>query len=183
MSSSRPMREGMPLKYQMWETGVGQLDVAHALAAHLGAGDLDAAAVADLALVADLLVLAAVALPVLGGPEDALAEQAVALGLEGAVVDGLGLFDLAVGPLTDLFRGSDADLDGVKRCVTHNCTLLLLSISSIVSVVGQVSSSLDLVVGNRRRRASSSLRASASSVERVVCDCASVVVGVHAGAG
>ena len=67
----------------------GQLDVAHALPPDLALGDLHAAAVADLALVADLLVLAAVALPVLGGPEDALAEQAVPLGLEGAVIDGL----------------------------------------------------------------------------------------------
>ena len=50
----------------------GQLDVAHALAAHLGAGDLHAALVADLVLVLELdaLVLAAVALPVLGGPEE-----------------------------------------------------------------------------------------------------------------
>ena len=97
----------------------GQLDVAHALPADLGPGDLHAAAVADLALVADLLILAAVALPVLGGPEDALAEQAVPLGLQGAVVDGLRLLDLAVGPGADLFRRGDADLDGVKFSVTH----------------------------------------------------------------
>src|SRR4029079_15930375 len=67
----------------------GQVDVAHALAAHLLARHLDAAALADDALVADALVLAAVALPVLGGTQDALAEQAVLLGLERAVVDGL----------------------------------------------------------------------------------------------
>src|SRR5262249_45294130 len=60
----------------------GEVDVAHALAAHLLARHLDAAALADDALVADALVLAAVALPVLGRTEDALAEQAVALGLE-----------------------------------------------------------------------------------------------------
>jgi hypothetical protein len=47
----------------------GELDVAHALTAHLGAGDLDAAALADDALEADALVLAAVALPVAGGPK------------------------------------------------------------------------------------------------------------------
>ena len=55
--------------------------MAHALPAHLAAGDLHAAAVTDLALVADALVFAAVALPVLGRPKDALAEQAVPLGL------------------------------------------------------------------------------------------------------
>ena len=97
----------------------GQLDVAHALAAHLALGDLNAAAVADLALVADLLVLAAVALPVLRRSEDAFAEQTVALGLEGAVVDGLRLLDLAVGPAEDHFGGGNADLNGVKRCVAH----------------------------------------------------------------
>ena len=83
--------------------GRGELDVTHALAADLGARDFHAAAVADLALVADLLILPAVAFPVLRGSENALAEQAVTLGLERAVVDGLGLFDLAVRPLSDLF--------------------------------------------------------------------------------
>ena len=78
--------------------GGGKLYVTHALAANLALCDFNAAAVADLALVADLLVLAAVALPVLGRSENALAEQAVALGLEGAVVDGLRLGDLAGGP-------------------------------------------------------------------------------------
>ena len=72
------MRLGMPLKYQMWRHGRGQLDMAHALAAHLGLGDFHAALVADHALVAGALVFAAVALPVLGGAEDAFAEQAVA---------------------------------------------------------------------------------------------------------
>ena len=83
----------------------GELDVAHPLTTHLGAGDLDAAALADDALEADPLVLAAVALPVPGRTEDLLAEQPVLLGLEGAVVDGLGLLDLAVGPLPDVVRG------------------------------------------------------------------------------
>src|SRR3954452_23099395 len=68
-----------------------EVDVAHALTAHLGPRDLDAAALADDALVADTLVLAAVALPVLGRTEDALAEQPILLGLQRAVVDRLGL--------------------------------------------------------------------------------------------
>ena len=92
----------------------GQVDVAHALTADLGARDLDAAALADDALVADALVLAAVALPVLGGTEDALAEEAVLLGLERAVVDRLGLGDLAGAPGADLLGGGEADLDGVE---------------------------------------------------------------------
>ena len=50
--------------------GCSQLNVAHAFPAHLGTGYFNAAAFADLALVTDALVLAAVALPVLGGSED-----------------------------------------------------------------------------------------------------------------
>ena len=88
--------------------------MAHALTAHLGPRDLDAAALADDALVADALVLAAVALPVLGRTEDALAEQAVLLGLERAVVDRLRLRDLPARPRADLLRGREADLDGVE---------------------------------------------------------------------
>ncbi len=89
--------------------GRGELDVAHALTAHRGLGDLDAAALADDALEADALVLAARALPVARGSEDLLAEQTVLLGLQGAVVDGLGLLDLAVGPTTDVVSGGQAD--------------------------------------------------------------------------
>ncbi len=97
----------------------GQLDVAHPLAADLGPRDLHAAALADFALIADALVFSAVALPVLGGAEDALAEQAVAFRLERAVVDGLRLFDLAVRPLPDFFGRSKSDLDGFKRVKFH----------------------------------------------------------------
>ena len=89
----------------------GQLDVAHPLAADLRAGDLDAALVADDALVADPLVLAAVALPVLGRTEDALVEEAVLLRLERPVVDRLGLGDLALRPLPDLVRAGERDAD------------------------------------------------------------------------
>ncbi|GAA2002170.1 hypothetical protein GCM10009739_10650 [Microbacterium ulmi] len=89
--------------------GRGELDVAHALAADGGLGDLHAASLADDALEADALVLAAGALPVAGGSEDLLAEEAVLLGLERAVVDRLGLLDLAVGPTTDVVSGGQAD--------------------------------------------------------------------------
>jgi hypothetical protein len=84
----------------------GQLDMAHALAADLGTGDLHAALVADDPLVAVPLVLAAVALPVALGPEDALAEEPIALRLEGAVVDRLRLGHLAMRPRQD----------GLRRC-------------------------------------------------------------------
>src|SRR6202042_2225016 len=94
--------------------GSGQVDVAHALTANLLPRHLDAAALADDALVADALVLAAVALPVLGRTEDALAEEAVALGLERAVVDRLRLGDLSRTPAADLLGGGETDLDGVE---------------------------------------------------------------------
>src|SRR5262249_39421341 len=84
--------------------GRGQLDVTHALAAHLAAGHLHAALVADDALVAVALVLAAVALPVTRGPEDALAEEPIPLRPQRAVVDRLRLRDLTVGPRQDGVR-------------------------------------------------------------------------------
>src|SRR5699024_10278091 len=81
----------------------------HPLTPHLGTGHLDATALTDDALEAHTLVLAAVALPVPGGAEDLLAEQALLLRLEGAVVDGLRLLDLAVGPVTDVLDRREAD--------------------------------------------------------------------------
>ena len=94
--------------------GAGELDVAEALAADFAEGDFDAALVADDAAVLHALVLAAEALPVSDGSEDAGAEEAVALGLEGAVVDGLGLGDLAMRPAADLLGAGELDLDGVE---------------------------------------------------------------------
>src|SRR5690606_33455635 len=87
----------------------GELDVAHPLAAHAGAGHLDAAALTDDALEAHALVLAAVALPVPGRAEDLLAEESVLLRLQGPVVDGLGLLDFAVAPTADVLRRSQAN--------------------------------------------------------------------------
>ena len=92
----------------------GQLDVAHALAAHLRAGDLDAAAVADHPFEADALVLAAVALPIFGRAEDLLAEKTVALGLERAVVNRLGFLDFTKRPGANLLRRREADAHGVE---------------------------------------------------------------------
>src|SRR5204863_7777560 len=109
--------------------GCGEVDVAHALAAHLGPRDLDAAALADDALVADALVLAAVALPVLGRTEDALAEEAVLLRLERAVVDGLRLGDLAGRPVANLLRRRKSDPDGVEVVDVDQSAPLLLAAS------------------------------------------------------
>ena len=97
----------------------GQFDVAHAFAPHARKGDLDAALLADDALVLHPLVLAAKALVVLDRTEDAGAEQPVALGLERAVVDGLRLFDFAERPGEDLFRRCERDSDRVESLRRH----------------------------------------------------------------
>src|SRR5699024_4752225 len=68
---------GNPLKIPDVGHGSGQLDVAHALSPDACLGYFHAAAVADHAFIADLLVLAAVALPVLAGSENSLTEQSV----------------------------------------------------------------------------------------------------------
>ena len=73
-----------------------EFDMAHALAPDPRQRHFDRALLADDALVLHALVLAAQALVVLDRPEDARAEQAVTLRLEGAVVDGLRLLDFAV---------------------------------------------------------------------------------------
>ncbi len=92
----------------------GQGDVAHALAAHFGLRHFHAAFFADDAAVLEALVLAAQALVVFDRAKDLGAEQTIALGLEGTVVDGLGLFDFAIRPGTDFFWRGQANLDGIE---------------------------------------------------------------------
>ena len=76
----------------------GQLDMAHALAAHLGQRDFDAAFFADDAAELHPLVFAAEAFVVLDRTKNARAEQAVAFRLERTIIDGFRLLDLAVRP-------------------------------------------------------------------------------------
>jgi hypothetical protein len=108
------MREGSDFRNQICAHGRGQFDMAHALAADLLQRDFHAAFLADDAAILHALVLAAEALVVLDRPEDARAEQAVTLGLERAVVDRLGLLDLAVGPAEDPLGRGQRDLDLVE---------------------------------------------------------------------
>src|SRR5438876_6369469 len=105
---------GQPLEEPHMADRRGQLDVTHALAAHPRARHLDAALVAHDAGELHALVLAARALVVLRRPEDARAEEAVALRLEGPVIDGLRLLHLAVRPAADLLRRGQLDADRVK---------------------------------------------------------------------
>jgi hypothetical protein len=101
--------------------------MAHALAADLRDGDLDAALLADDALILHALVLAAQALVILDRTEDARAEQAVALGLERAVVDGLGLLDLAERP------GTDRSGEAMPILIWSNVSGLATGLAKVVS--------------------------------------------------
>ena len=83
-----------------------KFDVTHALTTNLGAGDFNTATLTDDALEAHSLVLTAVALPVASRSEDLLAEQAILLRLEGAVVDGLRLLNFAMRPQADVIGSS-----------------------------------------------------------------------------
>ena len=92
----------------------GQFDVAQTFAADARQRNFHAALVADDAAVLHALILAAQALPILGGAEDAGAEQPVALRLEGPVVDGLRLGDFSMAPAPDFFRRSQRNADRIK---------------------------------------------------------------------
>jgi hypothetical protein len=85
--------------------------MAHPVAPYARPRNLDATPLADNALEAYPLVLPAVALPVLRRTEDTLAEEAILLRSKGTVVDGLGLRDLAAGPLSYLLGRDEADGD------------------------------------------------------------------------
>ena len=93
----------------------GQLDVAHALATDASQSHLDAATIANHTAVLDAFVLAARAFPVLHRTENTFAEKAALLGLERAVVDGFGVFDLTLRPGADGFRRRDLDRDVVHQ--------------------------------------------------------------------
>ena len=88
-----------------------QLDVSHPFTAHLTLSHYNAAMVAHNPLVADALVFAAMALPVLGGTENAFAEQTVTLRLVGTVVDGFRLGHLPMGLVENGLGGRQADGD------------------------------------------------------------------------
>ena len=102
--------------------GGGQFDVSHAFAAHFGQGYFHAAFLAGNAFEFQAFVFAAQAFVVFYRAEDFGAEEAVALGFEGAVVDGFGFFHFAVRPRADGFGRGDADFDGVEFFF-HSCCL------------------------------------------------------------
>ncbi len=91
-----------------------QFDMPHVLAAHLRDRHFDAALLADHTTVLEPLVPAAQALIILDGPEDLGAEQSVTLRFERAVVDGLWLLDLSIGPGVDHIGRGQTDADDIE---------------------------------------------------------------------
>ena len=99
--------------------GHHQTDVTATFTTYFLLGYLDTASFADTALVTDTLVFAAVALIVLDRTEDTLAEQTVAFGLVGTVVDRLGFENLTIGVVENLVGRcqSDADAREIGLCI------------------------------------------------------------------
>ena len=116
-----------------------QLDMSHTFTTNSSFGYLNAASVTDYAFVADFLIFTTMTFPVFAGSEDSLAEQTILFRFQGTVIDGLRLLHFAVGPLTDLVRRGQTDLDRVKRhwlvyflfiCLCHHLPPYSSSMSS-----------------------------------------------------
>src|SRR4051812_19789680 len=89
----------------------GEFNVAHALAANASQGYFNAATVANDTPVLDAFIFSAGALPVLDRTENAFAEQAALLRLEGTIIDSFGVFDFPFGPGANGFRRRDRNRD------------------------------------------------------------------------
>ena len=87
----------------------GELDMAHTLTANFRERDLDAALLANDAAMLQALVLTAQALVVLCRAKDASTEQAVSLGLECPIIDGLRLLHFTERPASYHLRRRQAD--------------------------------------------------------------------------
>ena len=92
----------------------GQLDVRHALTAHLGQRHFNATFFTDHAAMLQALVFAAQTFVVFDRPKNLGTEQTIALRLERTVVNGLGLFDFAEGPRANLFGRCQPDGDRIE---------------------------------------------------------------------
>ena len=92
----------------------GQGDMPHPLPAYFGLNHLNTTLFTHDPTVTHPFVLAAVTLVILGRTKNFGAEQAVALGLECAVVDGFRLLDLSVRPGTNHIGRGQRDPDSIK---------------------------------------------------------------------
>src|SRR5262249_21102941 len=91
-----------------------EFDVTHPFAPHAGESDFNAATIADHALVLDPLVFPARAFPVAGWTENAFAEKATLLRLEGAVIDCLRILNFSLAPGAHRVARGDADCDLIE---------------------------------------------------------------------
>jgi len=76
--------------------------------------DLDATFFTDDSPVLHPFVFSTVTLVVFSGPEYLGTKQAVPLGLESPIINGLGFLDLAIRPLSDLLRGRERDTNRIE---------------------------------------------------------------------
>ena len=97
--------------------GSRKFNVTHSFSSDLCFCDFNTAAFADLALVTESLVFAAMAFPVLHGTEDTLAEKTVFFGFKGSVIYCFRFLDLAVRPGTDLFGGCETYFYGFENVI------------------------------------------------------------------
>src|SRR5215813_3935025 len=103
--------------------------MAHPLTTDGGARYFDTAFVANDTLIADVLILATIALPIFRWPEDRLAKQPVFFGPQTTIVDSFRLGDFPVRPGLDLIGRSQTDTQRAKifrfQCVPPVCVLVL----------------------------------------------------------
>ena len=92
----------------------GQLNMSHTLTAHFGQRHFHATFFANHTAMFETLVLAAEAFVILDGTEDLGAEQAITLGFECAIVNGLRFFDFTVGPGANLGWRGKPDANGIE---------------------------------------------------------------------
>ena len=109
------MRDGIALEKPNMADRHREFDMAHALGTDTREGDFHAATIADDAAMLDAFVLAATASPQSRtGLKIAFAEKTALFGLEGAVVDRLGVLNFPVRPGTNGIRRGHTDADVIE---------------------------------------------------------------------
>ena len=91
-----------------------QFDVAHALTADAGFGNLNAAAITYDTFISDFLIFSAVTLPVLARSEDFLAIQTILFRFQRTIVDGLRLGHFSMRPFKNRLRRRKTYLNRIK---------------------------------------------------------------------
>src|SRR5205823_1359641 len=94
--------------------GHGQFDVPHSFAADTSQRNLNAAPVADNALMLNAFVFSAGTFPIARGTKNAFAEKAALLRFKGPVINCLGIFDFAFAPRAHRVTRRDANRDLIK---------------------------------------------------------------------